>query len=300
VIAGELRGRRLAAPSGTAIRPTSDRVREAIFDILYSQGGVEGAQVVDLFAGSGALGIEALSRGAASVTFVERDPVALAAVRANLASVGLPGAERDGNATVVRADVDSWVATTASRYDLALVDPPYRYEGSSGNGHGERCLVRIALIPGSFDPVHNGHLEVIERAARLFDEVVVATLRNPQKSEALFELDERQEMLEESLAHLVNVRIVSVKTLVVNVAHDVGASAIVKGLRAVSDFENELQMAQMNKQLSGVETLFIPTSSAHSFIASRLLREVARFGGDVTSFVPKVVAQRLQEKYSDE
>ncbi|HEY5098069.1 MAG TPA: pantetheine-phosphate adenylyltransferase [Acidimicrobiales bacterium] len=160
--------------------------------------------------------------------------------------------------------------------------------------------MRIALIPGSFDPVHNGHLEVIERAARLFDEVVVAALRNPQKSEALFELDERQKMLEESLAHLVNVRIVSVSTLVVNVAQDVGASAIVKGLRAVSDFENELQMAQMNKQLSGVETLFIPTSSAHSFIASRLLREVARFGGDVTSFVPKVVAQRLQEKYSDE
>jgi pantetheine-phosphate adenylyltransferase len=160
--------------------------------------------------------------------------------------------------------------------------------------------VRIALIPGSFDPVHNGHLEVIERASRLFDEVVVATLRNPQKSEALFDLDERQEMLVESLAHLVNVRIVSVATLVVNVAQDVGASAIVKGLRAVSDFENELQMAQMNKQLSGVETLFIPTSSAHSFIASRLLREVARFGGDVTSFVPHVVAQRLKEKFADE
>ena len=160
--------------------------------------------------------------------------------------------------------------------------------------------MRIALIPGSFDPVHNGHLEVIERASRLFDEVVVATLRNPQKSEALFDLDERQEMLVESLAHLVNVRIVSVATLVVNVAQDVGASAIVKGLRAVSDFENELQMAQMNKQLSGVETLFIPTSSAHSFIASRLLREVARFGGDVTSFVPHVVAHRLKEKFADE
>jgi len=160
--------------------------------------------------------------------------------------------------------------------------------------------VRIALIPGSFDPVHNGHLEVIERAARLFDEVVVAALRNPQKSEAMFELDERQTMLEESLAHVANVRIVSVSTLVVNVAESVGASAIVKGLRAVSDFENELQMAQMNKQLSGVETMFIPTSSAHSFISSRLLREVARFGGDVTAFVPQVVALRLQEKFADE
>lgn len=160
--------------------------------------------------------------------------------------------------------------------------------------------MRIALVPGSFDPVHNGHLEVIERAARLFDEVVVATVRNTQKTASLFELEERQEMLEESLKHLANVRIVSMSTLVVNVAAEVGASVIVKGLRAVSDFENELQMAQMNKQLSGVETLFIPTSSAHSFIASRLLREVARFGGDVDAFVPKVVADRLREKFANE
>ena len=129
VIGGELRGRRLTAPSSGTVRPTADRVREAIFDILYSQGGVGGAQVVDLFAGSGALGIEALSRGAASVTFVDRDPVALDAIRANLVSVGLGEAEREGDATVVRADVDRWVATTASRYDVALVDPPYDYEG---------------------------------------------------------------------------------------------------------------------------------------------------------------------------
>ena len=160
--------------------------------------------------------------------------------------------------------------------------------------------MRIALIPGSFDPVHNGHLEVIERASRLFDEVVVAALRNPQKSEALFDDDERRDMLEETVAHLANVRVVTMSTLVVNVAEEVGATAIVKGLRAVSDFENELQMAQMNKQLSGVETLFIPTSSTHSFIASRLLREVARFGGDVTTFVPKLVAERLEEKFADE
>jgi pantetheine-phosphate adenylyltransferase len=160
--------------------------------------------------------------------------------------------------------------------------------------------VTIALIPGSFDPVHNGHLEVIERASRLFDEVIVAALRNPQKSQPLFDLVERKEMLEEALAHMDNVRIVSVSTLLVNVAEDVGASAIVKGLRAVSDFDNELQMAQMNRKLSGVETLFIASSSEHSFIASRLLREVARFGGDVTAFVPKVVAVRLQEKFANE
>jgi len=158
--------------------------------------------------------------------------------------------------------------------------------------------VSVALFPGSFDPFHNGHLEVVERATRLFDEVVVAALRNPQKSQALFDLAERQEMLQEATAHLPGVRIVSVSTLVVNVARDVGATAIVKGLRAVSDFENELQMAQMNRQLSGVETLFIPTSSNHSFVASRLLREVARYGGDVSAFVPKAVNARLVERFA--
>jgi pantetheine-phosphate adenylyltransferase len=158
--------------------------------------------------------------------------------------------------------------------------------------------VTVALIPGSFDPFHNGHLEVVERAGRLFDEIVVATLRNPQKAEPLFTLAEREVMLKEALAHLANVRIVSVSKLVVDVAHDVGASAIVKGLRAVSDFENELQMAQMNRQLSGIETLFIPTTSTSAFVASRLLREVARYGGDVSAFVPKVVWSRLQEKFS--
>jgi pantetheine-phosphate adenylyltransferase len=158
--------------------------------------------------------------------------------------------------------------------------------------------VTVALVPGSFDPFHNGHLEVVERAARLFDELVVAVLRNPQKAEPIFTLTEREEMLREALSHLPNVRIVSVSTLVVEVARDVGASAIVKGLRAVSDFENELQMAQMNRQLSGIETLFIPTSSTSSFVASRLLREVARYGGDVSAFVPKAVATRLQERFA--
>jgi 16S rRNA (guanine966-N2)-methyltransferase len=129
VIGGELRGRRLTAPPTPAVRPTSDRVREAVFDILFSLGGVEGLQVADLFAGSGAMGIEALSRGAASVTFVDRDPVSTEAVRRNLSAVGLGDAVRDGDATVVRADVDAWVATTASRYDLVLCDPPYAYDG---------------------------------------------------------------------------------------------------------------------------------------------------------------------------
>ncbi|MEI6700576.1 MAG: pantetheine-phosphate adenylyltransferase, partial [Actinomycetota bacterium] len=142
--------------------------------------------------------------------------------------------------------------------------------------------------------------EVVEVAAKLFDEVVVAAVRNPQKSESLFDLEERKEMLLEATAHLGCVRVVSVSTLVVTVARDVGATAIVKGLRAVSDFENELQMAQMNRSLSGIETVFIPTSSSHSFIASKLLREVARYGGDVSAFVPPSVNTRLVERFKED
>jgi pantetheine-phosphate adenylyltransferase len=156
----------------------------------------------------------------------------------------------------------------------------------------------VGLIPGSFDPFHNGHLEIVERASQIFGEIVVAALRNPQKSSALFDLEERREMIAESLVHLDNVRIVSVSTLLVNVARDVDATAIVRGLRAVSDFESEMQMAQMNRSLSGAETLFLPSSSSHSFISSRLIREVARYGGDVTLFVPPSVAKRLMEKFS--
>lgn len=156
----------------------------------------------------------------------------------------------------------------------------------------------IALFPGSFDPFHNGHLEVAERTARLFDELVVAAVRNPQKGEPLFDLAEREAMLAESLAHLGSIRIVSMSTLTVEVAREVGASVIVRGLRAVTDFESELQMAQMNQHLSGIETIFLPTSSAHSFMASRLIREVVRYGGDVSEFVPAPVARRLKEMAS--
>jgi len=157
--------------------------------------------------------------------------------------------------------------------------------------------LKVALFPGSFDPFHNGHLEVVERAARLFDGVVVAPTRNPQKAEALFSVEERRAMIEESTAHLGGVRTVALTGLVVDIAREVGAVAIVKGLRAVTDFESEMQMAQMNHRLSGIDTLFIPTSPAHSFLAARLLREVARYGGDVSGLVPEPVALRLKARF---
>lgn len=157
-----------------------------------------------------------------------------------------------------------------------------------------------AIFPGSFDPVHNGHLEIIERAAKVFEKLFVAVLRNPQKAEPLFNIEERTEMLNECVADLANVEVVSMSILVVDLAKSLGAEVIVRGLRAVSDFESELQMAQMNNHLSGIETLFIPTGSAHSFISSRLIREIARFGGNVSAFVPTIVSKRFEVKFHAE
>ena len=153
------------------------------------------------------------------------------------------------------------------------------------------------LYPGSFDPFHNGHRELVETASFLFEEVVVGAIRNPQKGQGLFTLEERKEMIEESLAHLTNVRVVSLSTLVVEVAKEVKADFIIKGLRAVSDAESEITQAQMNLAISGVHTMFIPSASASSFLASKLIREVARLGGDVTDMVPEPVGKRLKEKF---
>ena len=149
------------------------------------------------------------------------------------------------------------------------------------------------LYPGSFDPIHNGHLELIEVASRLFDDVVVAVIRNPQKGTGLFDLQERSDLVTESVAHLPNVSITSFASLVVDLAKAIEADFIVKGLRAVSDFESELQQVQMNLAISGVHTVFLPSATTHSFVASKLIREIARFGGDVSSMVPPPVAARL-------
>ena len=157
-----------------------------------------------------------------------------------------------------------------------------------------------ALVPGSFDPVTLGHLDVIERVARFFDSVIVAVIRNPQKSASLFSLEEREEMLVEVTSHLRNIRIEYFAGLLVDFARDHGADTIVKGLRAVTDFDYELQMAQMNQTLSGIDTFFLATSPQYSFLSSSLVRDVARFGGDVSSLVPPQVAARLIERFKED
>jgi pantetheine-phosphate adenylyltransferase len=158
--------------------------------------------------------------------------------------------------------------------------------------------VRRAVCPGSFDPVTNGHLDIISRASKLFDEVVVAVLINRSKR-GLFTVDERMDMLREVCAEFPNVKVDAFHGLLVNFCRERDIIAIVKGLRAVSDFDYELQMAQMNSSLAPVETVFVPTSPTYSFLASSLVKEVAAYGGDVSGLVPEKVLPLLTERLKE-
>lgn len=155
-----------------------------------------------------------------------------------------------------------------------------------------------ALCPGSFDPPTNGHIDVIERTSRHFETVLVAVIANPSK-EALFSLDERKEMLADALSHVTNVEIDAFDGLLVDFARERGIGVVVKGLRAVSDFEYELQMAEMNSALApGLDTMFVTAKPAWAFLSSSLVKEVARFGGPVEGLVPEGVARALKERHS--
>jgi pantetheine-phosphate adenylyltransferase len=155
--------------------------------------------------------------------------------------------------------------------------------------------MRKAVCPGSFDPITNGHLDVIERASGLFDEVVIAVLVNSAKS-GIFSIEERIAMAKEAVAHIPNARVDTWSGLLVDYCKANGIGAIIKGLRAVSDFDYELQMAQMNLQLKGVDTLLMATKPTYSFLSSSLVREIARYGGDVSALVPDGVLRALKAK----
>ena len=155
-----------------------------------------------------------------------------------------------------------------------------------------------AVCPGSFDPVTLGHIDVFERAAAQFDEVVIAVMVNPNKT-GMFSLDERIALIEESTTHLPNLRVESGRGLIVDFVKTHGLTAIVKGLRTGTDFEYELQMAQMNKHIAGVDTFFVATSPRYSFVSSSLAKEVAILGGDVSELLPAPVNARLTTKLAE-
>lgn len=368
VIAGRFGGRRLRVPSA-GVRPTSDRVREALFASLGDLGGV---RVLDLFAGSGALGIEALSRGAAALVLVERSAPAAAVVRENLATLGV-GRE----ARVLRAEALAAVRRLArahERFELVLIDPPWsepaepertlRALATSGilaagaalvvettrgralapiagllaveeRRYGDTVLHRLvhrpasvaevadtgrsedsmqertggrggaaaaphvmgrALFAASFDPLTNGHLDLIHRARATFPELVVAVARNVEKH-GTFTVDERLEILHAVLDGEPGIGITSFEGLLVDYARQIGARVLIRGLRAVSDFEYEFEMALMNKRMyPEIETLFMMTSQQFFYVSSSRLKELVRFGANVGDFVPSVVAKKLEEK----
>jgi len=159
--------------------------------------------------------------------------------------------------------------------------------------------VQRVVCPGSFDPMHNGHLDIISRAAGVYDEVVVAVLINITKK-TLFSVDERVEMIQEVTKDYGNVRVDRFHGLTVDFCTETGINAIVRGLRAVSDFEYEMQMAQMNYRLAKVETLFMTTNPLYSFLSSSLVKEIAKYGGDVSGLVPEQVLGRLRARLNQE
>lgn len=334
-----------------SLRPTAARVRVALFDRLGAV--VHDGIVLDLFAGTGALGIEALQRGARRAVFVEVDAVRCRALRDALRRAGLQD-RADVCCEDARAALDRFARRRAA-FTLILLDPPYgegwldeslsRIEAGRllapggwivAEGHwrdqpasdprwtvvrdaryGETALwfiqahvtqtreggagVRIAVYPGSFDPVHHGHLEVIRRAVRLFDRVIVAVAKNVDKFPGAFSLDERVEMLREVVRDLPSVEVAAFGGLTVEFARERGATCLVKGLRAVGDFDYELKQSAMNRRLApSLDTLLFIADPEFAFVSSSLIREVARLGGDVDGLVPQLVAERLRAQWPRE
>jgi pantetheine-phosphate adenylyltransferase/16S rRNA (guanine(966)-N(2))-methyltransferase RsmD len=336
VIAGTARGTRLA-PVPKGVRPTSDRVRESLFNSLGQFFG--GGAVLDLFAGTGALGIEAVSRGCECVVFVERDGRAIAAIRENLRRAGF-----EGRAEVDRDDAGralDRMRAEGRQFSLIFVDPPYRIAATEVGGlvsrlgallaPGGRAVIEtgeapaggtkkgvtrqyggtfvtilerseitmiVAVCPGSFDPVTTGHLDIIRRASGIFDHVVVAVGSNLRKKPRL-PAAERARLIEKVTAGFDNVSVEVMEGLLVDFARERGARVVVKGLRAVSDFESEFEQAQLNRKMyPELETVFIMAAAEHSFLSSSVVREIASLGGEVRGLVPEGIVETVREIYS--
>ena len=309
IVAGRYRGRKLTPPSDDSVRPTTDRIKETVFNIL--QWDVEGARVLDLFAGSGALGIECLSRGAAEVVFADKSPASVALIRQNLKGI-------EGSYRVLTADFTGVLRSADGRFDLIFIDPPYKsglgelavdaafdlgrvaeggtvvYEHSSElpfKCAREDVKVRTkvmgsvtvefirkkttGLVTGTFDPVTKGHMEVIEEALRLFDEVVVAVLVNPEKK-CMFTPEERLALLNAALSDNTRVKTLYSEDYAVDVARRVGADKLVRGVRGEGDEAYENAMAEYNRA-HGFDTVFV-TPERYADVSSTRARELISKG----------------------
>jgi len=325
-------------------RPTPDRVREALFSMLSPR--LAGARVLDLFAGTGALGLEALSRGAAHAVFVDKARQALDALASNIDAVA-PTGER---AQVLPLPAERALATLErgeQRFDLVFLDPPYAEKLLEPTLHSlvarglllpcalvvcehhgrepapvapatlslletrrfgdvalslfelrERTnVVSCALYPGSFDPITFGHLNIIERGLKVFDQLIVGVAINVKKT-SLFSTEERMEMIREAVGDEPRLTVQSFEGLLVDYASKSGARVILRGLRAISDFEFEFQMAHMNRRLNPkLETVFMMTGEDHFFVSSQLVREIAAFHGELDGLVPEPVLRRLRAHF---
>lgn len=309
IVAGRYRGRKLTPPSDDSVRPTTDRIKETVFNIL--QWDVEGARVLDLFAGSGALGIECLSRGAAEVVFADKSLASVALIRQNLKGI-------EGSYRVLTADFTGVLRSGEDKFDLIFIDPPYKsglgelavdaafdlgrvaeggtvvYEHSSElpfKCAREDVKVRTkvmgsvtvefirkkttGLVTGTFDPVTKGHMEVIEEALRLFDEVVVAVLVNPEK-QCMFTPEERLALLNAALSGNTRVKTLYSEDYAVDVARRVGADKLVRGVRGEGDEAYENAMAEYNRA-HGFDTVFV-TPERYADVSSTRARELISKG----------------------
>ena len=343
IIAGKYRGRRLDVPVGRRIRPTGDRMKESMFSALGQ--ACRGARVLDLFAGSGALGLEALSRGASEVTFVEKESASIAALKKNIRARGV-----ENECIVVQTEVFSFLKGLEKgiSFDLIFADPPFtedsarailscwrqgRLRGSvlileypttsspkkpadslqvAKTGHfgessysiylwHENCEVKVktGLYPGTFDPITLGHLDIVKRSLRLVDRLVIAVASKADKA-TTFNTEERAEMIRESLVEIgINLEVEIFDGLLVDYATRIDAQVIFRGLRAVSDFEYEFQMALMNKKMAPeVEEVFLTPDQKYIYLSSSLVKEVASLGGDVSDLVTVTVEKRLRKRLS--
>ncbi len=367
VIAGRFGGRRLAASVAGATRPTADRVREALGSLLEARGAFENARVLDLFAGTGALGIEALSRGAARIVAVDRDLRAIRSIEQNLAALGATAEARVVRLDLLQAPervVPKLAQLGEGPFNLVFADPPYRdlerllpllttlaeseacaegalfvvehadesplkvvrgLEQLGQYRYGDTALtllarprqmgecasassmgtdstkpehaVSAAVYAGSFDPITNGHVAIIRSGLVAFERIIVAVLTNTAKK-PLFSVEERMEMIRDAMDGDTRVEIDRFDHgLLVNYAREKGVRIVLRGLRAVGDFEHELQMANMNRHLDPeIETVFIMANDWY-YVSSTLIKEIASLGGNLHGMVPDLVEKKLRDKF---